>query len=221
VAHAAADLDLERLGLRLLDLAREVCEHFLGAVVALAVGAVNMNDRRVYLVADQQTERLVRDTPEQVEDREFDRRERHPEREALQLVIALVNIRILHDGLEVARVFADEERLNPVHVNRIQRSHLRVVRNRDALGAILRTDATEKVVLQFQQLERLDDDRRGEQLATEDGPLQHRVEFRVSGFNLVGPDRSSMRTKRKRSRGATGDGCGEEIATTRVHGGVT
>ena len=54
MAHAAADLDFERLGLRFLDLLFQVHHDRLGSDVALAVRAIDGHGGVVDFVADQE-----------------------------------------------------------------------------------------------------------------------------------------------------------------------
>ena len=119
MAHAAANLDLERPGLGFHDLLLEVLHDRLGGDVAFAVGAVDGN-LGVVNVTDQLPDGFVRDAAEHVEDRELDRGERHPQRKALQLVIALIDVHLLQQRLQIARVLAEEERLQPIDLNRVE-----------------------------------------------------------------------------------------------------
>ena len=76
------------------------------------------------MIADQLPHRFVRDAAEHVEDRKLDRRERHPQRQALQLVVALVDVHLFQQRLEIARVLADEKWLEPVDLDRVERALL-------------------------------------------------------------------------------------------------
>ena len=67
----------------------------LGSDVALAVRAIDGDGGVVDFVADQEPYGFFSDAPEHVEDGKLDRREGNPEREALQLVVALVNVNLL------------------------------------------------------------------------------------------------------------------------------
>ena len=116
-------LILSALASRFHDLLLEVLHHRLGGDVAFAVGAV-YGDLGVVNVADQLPHRLVRDAAEHVEDRELDRRQRHPQRQALQLVVALVDVDLLQQRLQIARVLAEEEWLQPVDLDRVERALL-------------------------------------------------------------------------------------------------
>ena len=198
VAHAAADLDLERLGLGFRHLPLEVLHDRFGGDVAFAVGAVD-GDLGVVNIADQLTHRFVRDAAEHVEDRKLDRRERHPQRQALQLVVALVDVHLLQQRLQIARVLAEEEWLQPVDVDRVERALLRIVRGGDAFRAVLRADAAQEAVVEAEQFERLDDHRRREELPLEHRLFQDCVELRVVG---VGGGGASGRGRRRHTQGA-------------------
>ena len=71
------------------------------------------------------------------EDGELDRGHGHPERGALQLVIALMDVGFLHHRFQIACILTDEEILQAVHLHRPDRQHWRIVCGRKTNGAIL------------------------------------------------------------------------------------
>ena len=219
MAHAAADLDFERLGLRFLDLLFQIYHDRFGSDVALAVRAIDGDGGVVDFVADQEAQRFFSDAPEHVEDGKLDRREGNPEREALQLVVALVNVNPLEQVVQIARVLADEERLQSVHLDRGEGDLLRIVGDGNALGAILGADAAEEAVAPAEQLERFDHHGRGEELPLQHGLFQDFIQLRIVGFDGVGTARRGGARRQREGGGSTaGEGGGEESATIGFHG---
>ena len=119
-------------------------------------------------------ERLFQHAPKHVENRKLDERHRRPEREPVQLVIALVAIRLKQVLFQIARVLADEIRNDQPVQNRVQHVHAAVI-HRNPLRAVLRPDADEMIAALAQQFDGFDDDR-----IFERADLQHRLRGSVS-----------------------------------------
>ena len=194
--HEPADLDLEGAGVVLRDVPPDQLQGLLDRLLAVLRRLVDA-DLRVMDVADQLAEGLPGDASQEVEDGELDRGERRADGDAVVPEVEAVDEDPLEEQIQVSGVLADEERLQVVDEERVE--HLQpAVPHREALGPVARAHPAQEAVSVPQQLEALDDDGRGEQLA-----LQHRlpedlVQLRVARVRPCRrPDAERPRRERK------------------------
>lgn len=186
VGHAAAELELDGLGVGDGDVALEVFDGLFGGDAALAVGLVDSDVAVVDLVADEKADGAVGHLAEHVEQGELDGGDGDPYGEALGLVVVLVDGGFEDEELEVARVLADVEGRDVFGEDRVEDLHLLGVGDGDALVAVFGADAAEVLLLVAQELDALDDDGVFEELALEDGLSEDGVEPGVAVFEGAG-----------------------------------
>ena len=184
--HAAAELELDGLGVRDGDVALEVLDGFFGGDVALAVGLVDGDGGVVDFVADEEADGAVGHLAEHVEDGELDGGDGDPDGEALGFVVVLVDGGGGDELLDVAGVFADEEGRDAFGEDGVEHFHLLRVGDGDAFVAVFGADAADVLLVAREELDRLDDDGIWEELALEDGLLEDGVEFGVALFERAG-----------------------------------
>jgi hypothetical protein len=166
VSHPRAEPELDGLRADLAYQLLEILELRRRAVAAVAAGAVD-GDIAPDDGAEQFAERLAGDVAEQVEECNFDARDRDPERQSLPLVIGARDIQLGEQRLEIARVFLRKERRDLPGQDRPRRfEHVGMPRRR-ADRAIGGPGTHQKLVAGLDQVDRLDEDRRRQQLASQ------------------------------------------------------
>src|SRR5262245_28033644 len=136
--------------------------------------------------AEQLADRLARNTPEQIENREFHQSHGAPERQTLKFVIVLVAIHPKEVLFQIACVLSDEVWTHQPIQNRMKNVRGTVI-HRDAFRAVLGTDPHKIITPLFEQLDGLDDDWIFEALEVEDrlgGSFLQGFVRSVSAFGL-------------------------------------
>ena len=186
--HQAADLDLDGVGVIFRDSPLDQLQGLLDGFFAELGGLVHPHAPVVDL-ADQLAHGLAGDTPQHIENGKLNGSQRDPERQAAQSEIEAVDVHLFEQQVQVARIFADEERLQPVNENGIERAQ-GAVTDRKALCPVLRAHPAQKITLVAKQLEALDDDRSGEQFLLENRLLEDLIERGVPG--IQGPRQTGV-----------------------------
>ena len=209
--HQPADLDLEGMGVVFRDVPLDQIERFLDGLLAILRGLVDSHLRVVNL-ADQLAHGLAGDAPEHVENGELDGGQGHAESHAAQPEVEAVDIDLLQQQVQVARVLADEERLHLVDEDGLERIQL-AVPDRNSLGPVPGTHPAQEIALVPKQLQRLDDDRRREQLLLENGLPEDLIEHGVPGVHSSSP----IGLRRHGGRHPAGKGTRKELSSIASH----
>src|ERR1051326_1673884 len=90
-------------------------------------------------IANQLADGLAGNAPEHVENGELNRGQRCPDGNAVVTEIEIVDEDLFQEQVEVARIFADEERVQVMRKNRVKRVQT-AMPDRKAFRAIARTD---------------------------------------------------------------------------------
>ena len=188
-------LILRALALILGHIPFDQVQGFLDRLFAVFRRLVN-GDLPVMDIPDQLAHGLVGDASQHVEDRELDRGQRDADGHAVVSEIEAVDEDLFQEQVQVARILADEERLELQEEDRIKGVEPAMA-DGNAFRTVARTHPAQKTVLIPKQFEALDDHRGGEQL-----PLQHRLaqDFIQLGVARVLSSRARARTVGAKTR---------------------
>ncbi len=137
MSHPPAKFELDRFSVRYLHIALQMFDDLFGGVIALAVGLVYMDILVVDFVADQQAQRQICHLTEHVQNGELIGRQWDPDRQALRLVVGVVDRALKHVCFKIAGIFAYKEWSKTLCEHRVEGFHLLGVADGDTFMAIL------------------------------------------------------------------------------------
>src|SRR5580765_7625919 len=155
-------------------------------------------------------DRLPIHPAQHVENRKLNQRHRTPQRQPLQLVIALMPINAKQMLLQLSRILADEIWNDETVQNWMKDIHAPIV-HRNAFNSILRTNANEMLFASPQQFNRFDDDRRINALESKDWFLSGLFQL------FIGDVFAACETGRNQAEHARTGAGGDKIAAGEFH----
>ena len=152
IPHARAQPELDRLGTCLGNQSLKEYDLVAGSVPSVAARAIH-GDVAAHHAAEHVAERLACDLAQQIENGEFQARDRNPERQSLPLVVGIGNVDALDQALEVPGILAGEERRDLARQDRPRRLEHIGMSDRDAGRAVTRSHAHQELLAGLQYLD--------------------------------------------------------------------